>query len=1469
MTRSVAPGRIALLLVFVACGAEDERALESTIGTLELVRGPVAASEQDARPITRIAAGAELRAGQAALARLTLDRGPSLWLGPGAHVKVTSSESLRVSAGRLLVSAGRDQRLDVETASGSLRVADAEVSIDARAGRVGAYVVRGEVGWATSRDRGVVDAGHEVAMSARGIEARAAVLWSDWTAGLAQAGPEVEARGAGVGVLEARVPEEVGLARWPLVVRRLDVRVVITGDLAVTDVEQVFFNPASEPVEGIYRFRVPEGGVLSRFAVDREGQLVEGFVREKVQARADYEAQVYRGSTDDPALLEWDSPGRYQARIYPIPAGATRRIVVRYAEWLSRSGATGPRLYRYPLGGRGGGPGGLSAQELSLVVDVERSGATRVRAGLDAKVEGDQVLLRRSDFRPTSDFWLELVDSTARPGLAAVRAPYVRPRRPIGSGAPAREDERDLLFVPVVLPARWARRDEHAERGGARAGIDLVIVADVSAATDASHLELGRSAVESLVAHLGAEDRVALATSDVSVRWLEHDAARLGPASPERIDRVLATLARAPSGGATDLGATLAQAASVLSPERRAAIVYVGDAMATVGERDAGDLRARLDRLPHPVRIYGIGVGVRAKMELLETIASEGGLAARVVDRASAAHAATRVLAHAARDVVHDVEVSLPGASVDGVYPRRARDVTIGEVLPVLARVRGALPREVVVRGVLDGRRVSARVPLEVRDVREASEDLRLRWAGERLRHLLADGAGREEVTELGTRYGLITPYTSFYVPSAREAREALERRGQGSEEAPEAEDRPTDTEGGRGRRHRGDEGAMRWREPPTRAAPGSFEPSASAPPAAARIPRPAPVTPSPAPVVAAPPMQGETSGSGGAAVADRTRVAARVALGAPEVRGPLSADVVARVIRQHLGEIRLCYERGLATQPDLHGRVTVRFVVSAGGVVQSATGASTNLRDPSVERCIVMAFRRWSFPAPAGGGIVLVTQSITLTAGDAHQMEPTPGRIPRGRDVPSRSEPPPSYGPADAVIVEVAASSEAEAGVRARRCGEAARLPFDDRVALWRERLALVSLPSHWVALYEGAARACELPGWRDRRAFLDAILDRAPDVGTMLDVFRALTGSAREHVRRAILARVRTAADLRTARDALGLVERIDWTAIDRELEAAPGIDARIRVLRRLVRTHPTSFALSLRLLAAYEEAARLPEAERLADVLRRDPWADPAVRTAVGELWIRRGRVDEARRAFSEMVEHAPDDAGARRRLGDLYRAHGWFDDAYRQYRTLARLRPDDPGASLLLAQAAAGAGRVDEALRLEQSVAETGEPGGAAAGIVRLARLRIASRLAKLRHEARGANDAGRLAAIVARGRRTGALADAGALRVVLAWSHPDASLALWAAHPGQSLARAPELFGEHGLEAFEVIETMAGDHPIEVRRSGDARASVTAELLVTWDEGERDERIEVVPLRFEPGQRTRAFTIRGRALTPSP
>ena len=314
--RLVAVG--ALSLWAIACGGDDLATEVEAVATLEPVRGEGA--------LSRVGTGE--RTEVAGLARLSLDVGSNALLS-GTAFTISTEGELAIEGGRAFVEVPAGDALTIALGEARLFVRDAAISIED--GRT--HVLRGEVAYRSGESRGRVRAGEHLTIA--DLRVASDVLWEDWTGGLARTGPGVENESA-IGALTGRIPDEVGLARWPLVVRRMDVNVRVVGDLAITEIEQEYFNPASEVVEGLYRLRVPEGAVLQRFAVDRDGRLVDGYVREKQQAEAAYEAQVYRGSTLDPALLEWIAPGEYQARIYPIAPGATRKIAVRWASWLDR-----------------------------------------------------------------------------------------------------------------------------------------------------------------------------------------------------------------------------------------------------------------------------------------------------------------------------------------------------------------------------------------------------------------------------------------------------------------------------------------------------------------------------------------------------------------------------------------------------------------------------------------------------------------------------------------------------------------------------------------------------------------------------------------------------------------------------------------------------------------------------------------------------------------------------------------------------------------------------------------------------------------------------------------------------------------------------------------------------------------------------------------------------------------------------
>lgn len=100
---------------------------------------------------------------------------------------------------------------------------------------------------------------------------------------------------------------------------------------------------------------------------------------------------------------------------------------------------------------------------------------------------------------------------------------------------------------------------------------------------------------------------------------------------------------------------------------------------------------------------------------------------------------------------------------------------------------------------------------------------------------------------------------------------------------------------------------------------------------------------------------------------------------------GGLDREIVRRIIRTHLNEIRYCYELQLARHPTLGGRITLSFVVAPNGQVLSSMVEESTLQLPPLERCMTEATRRWTFPQPQGGGLTVVHYPFLLAPTGSH----------------------------------------------------------------------------------------------------------------------------------------------------------------------------------------------------------------------------------------------------------------------------------------------------------------------------------------------------------------------------------------------------------------------------------------------------------------------------------------------------
>ena len=123
-----------------------------------------------------------------------------------------------------------------------------------------------------------------------------------------------------------------------------------------------------------------------------------------------------------------------------------------------------------------------------------------------------------------------------------------------------------------------------------------------------------------------------------------------------------------------------------------------------------------------------------------------------------------------------------------------------------------------------------------------------------------------------------------------------------------------------------------------------------------------------------------ELANRGAGGLGGRRAHAPDVIPGQANVRGSLDKEIIRRIIRRHINEVKYCYEQELTKKASLGGRIMVQFTIAASGQVIASVLQNSTMGNAKVENCTVQAVRRWEFPKPLGGGIVIVSYPFVLT---------------------------------------------------------------------------------------------------------------------------------------------------------------------------------------------------------------------------------------------------------------------------------------------------------------------------------------------------------------------------------------------------------------------------------------------------------------------------------------------------------
>jgi Ca-activated chloride channel family protein len=529
---------------------------------------------------------------------------------------------------------------------------------------------------------------------------------------------------------------------------RMNVTVEIIDLLAASTVDLVFKNATDRPQEGTLLFPVAPGVAISDFTMTVDGQTLEGEILGREEAARIY-ADIVRRQRD-PALLEYVGQNVLRARVFPIPPRGESRLTLRFSQLLTPE--NGAVRYRLPL--TAGADAGPTLSQFSISVRVSSSQGVR------------------SLFSPTHDLHFNRKDETEMSGSleqrdVAARGTFELNALLSGDAVAAgmiayRTPGEDGFFMLWLAPP--LRQEAVVEK-------DVVLVLDVSGSMAGRKIDQAKAALRFVLGRLNPGDRFNVISFSSAV---DRFATGLRPAADA--EEAIAYVNRLRAEGGTNIDGALLTALQGVDRERLTTVVFLTDGEPTVGEQNPARILEHVsDAAPPNVRLFVFGVGNDVNTILLDGLAVQNhGDVAYVRPEEDVEEAVSLLYNRISSPQLTDVRLDFGDALVYDIYPQPLPDLFGGQTLFVTGRYRNTGAVDVRLSGSSrDGQQTFTFPGMQLAEGDRRASYLPRLWAsrkvGALLREIRLRGPERsreliDEVVALSTRYGIITPYTSFIV---------------------------------------------------------------------------------------------------------------------------------------------------------------------------------------------------------------------------------------------------------------------------------------------------------------------------------------------------------------------------------------------------------------------------------------------------------------------------------------------------------------------------------------------------------------------------------------------------------------------------------------------------------------------------------------------------------------------------------
>lgn len=560
----------------------------------------------------------------------------------------------------------------------------------------------------------------------------------------------VAAKAVTAGSLTSIDPRGDTLGACPL--KHTSVKAEISGPLSRVTVTQEFQNPYPDKIEAVYTFPLPHQAAVDDMTMLVGDRLVRGKIKRREEARAIYESARKAGKVA--GLLDQERPNIFTQAVANIAPGATVKITISYVETMEYEDGSyqftfpmvvGPRYI--PAGTDGSRitppvtpPGTRAGHDISMEIALDAGVPIDALASSSHDVEIARPDARRAVVKlkdqatiPNKDFLLRY-DVAGRRVEDAVLTHY---------GA------RGGFFTLMLQPPERVPVAEITPK-------ELVFVLDTSGSMMGFPIEKAKETMRLALDGLHPRDTFNLITfsGDTHVLFPAPVAA-----TAENLARAQAFLASRSGSGGTEMMKAIR--AALEGPDTGAVRVVCFMTDGHVGN-DQEIIREVQNHAR--ARVFSFGIGNSVNRYLLDNMARYGrGEVEYLMLNQDGSAAARRFHERVQSPLLTDISIDWGGLPVADTLPQRIPDLFAAKPLVISGRYTTPASGVVRLRGRMAGREFSREIRVNLLAAEPRHDVLASLWARRRIGELMANAGDRkEEITQLGLDYRLMTQYTSF-----------------------------------------------------------------------------------------------------------------------------------------------------------------------------------------------------------------------------------------------------------------------------------------------------------------------------------------------------------------------------------------------------------------------------------------------------------------------------------------------------------------------------------------------------------------------------------------------------------------------------------------------------------------------------------------------------------------------------------